>query len=161
MSFCWLDLGMKFENLLTLLCNFQGHNKLFFVSDLTHSSFKWCLWIFARPGSNFERFYIDNSLTRLNSIQESEKFIAKSKPISAFGHFNLFKDWRSNLLQAVIDEAGDKLKYAAILGLVWDLKVFNLKNRRKKIIGLFVKRKILLVTQEIFDLIRFTAPESW
>lgn len=49
-------------------------------------------------------FYIDNSLTSLDSIPNTEKSITELHVILALAHFNL-RCWRLNLSQAMIDES--------------------------------------------------------
>lgn len=106
-----------------------------------------------------DSFYIDNSLTRLHSIQDTEKFIAESKTILASAHFNL-RCWRSNLPPAMIDETEDKPKFAPVLGLVWNLEKYVLICKIEETIKIsesFTKRKILSFTQKIFNPIGLTA----
>lgn len=63
----------------------------------------------------------------------------------------------------MIDKTEDKPRFAPVLGLLWDLKSDNLVckiGETMKISEPLTKRKVLSVTQRIFDPVGFTAPVS-
>lgn len=63
--------------------------------------------------------------------------------------------------QVIVNEDGDKPKFAPVLWVFWDFKKDSLickKDETVKISEPFTERKIFCVTHKIFDPIEFTAP---
>ncbi|XP_035226771.1 uncharacterized protein LOC118199092 [Stegodyphus dumicola] len=107
-----------------------------------------------------DSFYLDNSLISLNHVDEAENFVQEARLILASGHFNL-RCWRSNFRIDMIDEIESKTKVVPVLGLVWDLEKDSLSCKIEETFNLrepITKRKVLSITQKIFDPIGFTAP---
>ncbi|XP_035222075.1 uncharacterized protein LOC118194962 [Stegodyphus dumicola] len=107
-----------------------------------------------------DSFYLDNSLISLNQVAEAENFVQEARLILPSGHFNL-RCWRSNFRIDVIDEIENKTKVVPVLGLVWDLEKDCLSCKFEETFNLrepITKRKVLSITQKIFDPIGFTAP---
>ncbi|XP_035220034.1 uncharacterized protein LOC118193099 [Stegodyphus dumicola] len=101
-----------------------------------------------------------NSPSLNDCLNEAENFVQEARLILASGHFNL-RCWRSNFRIDMIDEIENKTKVVPVLGLVWDLEKDSLSCKIEETFNLrepITKRKVLSITQKIFDPIGFTAP---
>ena len=103
-------------------------------------------------------FYVDNCLTSLNSLEEMNKFIEESQKILLTGHFNL-RCWQSNYFSPSIQEPVPET--TLVLGMIWQLKEDTLTCKIEQLTDVaspLTKRKLLSVTQKVFDPVGYTAP---
>ena len=103
-------------------------------------------------------FYVDNCLTSLNSLEEMNKFIEESQKVLLTEHFNL-KCWQSNYSSPKIQVPA--FETTLVLGMIWKLKEDTLTRKIEQLTDVaspLTKRKLLSVTQKVFDPVGYTAP---
>ncbi|XP_045451223.1 uncharacterized protein LOC123660165 [Melitaea cinxia] len=103
-------------------------------------------------------FYVDNLVTSLDSIEQTQKFIQDAKRVMNEGKFDL-RQWVTSPLE--INETQNTV--ISILGLQWDTDTdelyCNISNLPPFLdISKVTKRNLLSLTQKIFDPIGFTCP---
>jgi len=107
-----------------------------------------------------DSFYVDNSLTSLDTVEEAKRFVEGAQEVMSSGHFNL-RCWKSNYAEVINEETIDISEPVQVLGMIWDptndtLRV-NTEHVRQDIEHL-TKRELLSIAQKIFDPIGLSAP---
>ena len=103
-------------------------------------------------------FIADNCLTSLSSLEEMNKFIEGSQKILFTGHFN-FKCWQLNYFSPIIQELTPET--TLVLSKNWQLRENVLTCKIEQLIDVaspLTKRKLLTVSQKVFDPVGYTAP---
>ncbi|KAF2889813.1 hypothetical protein ILUMI_16360, partial [Ignelater luminosus] len=102
----------------------------------------------------FSFFYVDNCVTRVDSVEELYQFKEESKILMREGGFNL-RGWEYTHCE-------EPHQLTSVLGLTWDKRedVLMLKcSRFTEIIKEKITKKIILtISHKIFDLIGFACP---
>lgn len=100
-------------------------------------------------------FYVDNCVTSVDSEKELLTFIDESKEVMSKGNFEL-RGWISSPIKV------EKSEITSILGVMWCTKTDELycNINMKSPEDFTTKRKLLSISQAIFDPIGFTAPTT-